>query len=147
MREIYWPHRHNGRRDAQDITVIPYFRAPRARARATSERRSVARRDPRQFRSRILIRAITDAGRYRLDRIVPRSPPPVLAVEYSPRVARLSRAVSPCNFAESNFNVAYITGYRRYVHGDSNSIKSVTVARKNLRLSTEESEFLTRRYL
>lgn len=27
MREIYWAHQHNGRRDAQDITVIPYFRA------------------------------------------------------------------------------------------------------------------------
>lgn len=30
MREIYRAHQHNGRRDAQDITVIPYFRADSA---------------------------------------------------------------------------------------------------------------------
>lgn len=31
MREIYRAHQHNGRRDVQDITVIPYFRATRQR--------------------------------------------------------------------------------------------------------------------
>lgn len=115
MREIYWPHRHNGRRDAQDITVIPYFRALCARELEAPKRSAAIRRArPRQFRSRILIRAITDTGRAGPDRHeIPR---PVLAIEYR-RIARLSRAASACNFAESNFNVAYITGYRRYARG------------------------------
>lgn len=42
MREIYWPHRHNGRRDAQDITVIPYFRAMHGVRRTYAARRAEA---------------------------------------------------------------------------------------------------------
>jgi len=116
MREIYWPHRHNGRRDAQDITVIPYFRAMRARrgvARRSVTPRFTAR--TRRFRSRILIRAITRTGRDKPDRISPEPEAPSSALcpqlrfEYPHRVAHLSQAASTCNFAESDFNVTCIT--------------------------------------
>lgn len=40
MREIYRAHQHNGRRGAQDITVIPYFRADSATRFALSLHRA-----------------------------------------------------------------------------------------------------------
>jgi len=97
MREIYWPHRHNGRRDAQDITVIPYFRAMRARARA---RRGVARR------SAPLCVSDFNTSNYRGWNGTGHVGPDRERERETPLVARLSRAVSACNFAESSFNAA-----------------------------------------
>lgn len=115
MREIYWPHRHNGRRDVQDITVIPYFRAMLARARSAAERNAAIHRVYASVYISDFNTSNYRDGTGQTESAQSGGPAPALRFGYLHRHrTHLTRAAAACNFAESNFNVARIIEYRRY---------------------------------